>query len=344
MRRSIIAVALVALPGLAGADGTIHVVNQPGDYIGAGTTINRPFADGEVEIYLNGQNLLMYSSVAPGWQLLLDARTRPLGPGCFERTDSLPTNTRPRLDFNMGDVSCYTSTGRFKVLELGVSGGSVTSLAVDFIQHCSVGGHALQGKLRYNSAVPLDTPALALVYKTMGVMSFVSDAGDYVGQGMTRTYPLNNGNFTSKPHVGEGSGITMNYDPRPVDGNWWRLNFAAPSGTALLTGEYRDARRYPFQPASQPGLDFSGFGRGCNQLSGEFTIAQLERERIDGFPQRVDAVFEQHCEHVVPALRGSIDYTTTYTNGELVDDVLFLDGLESPANTRWPLAWNCPLN
>lgn len=349
MKRIVFAIALfigAALPCLSAADGTLSFVSQSGDYVGVGATVSHQFTDADVNFYLYGQRLLVQSQVTPSWTLHLNANSTRLGlgPGCFERAQSLISNVRPHFDFNFGSISCYASSARFKVLELSSSGNTVTSLALDFVQHCSNGGSALQGKLRYNSIVPLDTPPLALVFMTTGVLSFVSDAGDYIGQGETNSYPLNNSNFTSSSHDDGNSGTTMNYSPRLPIGTWWRLNFAAPSGTVMAAGEYLNARRYPFQPAGLPGLDFSGSGRGCNQLSGEFTIAQLERERIDGLPQRIDSVFEQHCEHAVPALRGSVDFTTIYTNGELVDDVLFLDGLESAANTRWPLAWSCPLN
>lgn len=347
MKRIAIALALLtgaALPCLSAADGTLNFVSQPGDYIGGGATVTRPFTDAQVNVSVSAQGLSINSSVSPHWSLQFGAQPATLAPGCFERADRFGSNTRPQLDFSYGGRGCNTSLGRFKVLELSTSAGIVTSAAIDFVQHCSGSGDALFGKLRYNSNVPVDTPDLAKVFTTTGTLSFVSDSGDYIGQGQTHSYPLDETNFSSANHSGGTRGLVMSYFPDTPPGTWWTLNFAAPTGTVLVPGVYLDARRYPFQPAAQPGLDFSGSGRGCNQLSGEFTIAELARERIDGRPERVDAVFEQHCEHMVPALRGSIDFTTTFTNGELVDDVLFLDGLENAAGTRWPLAWNCPLN
>jgi hypothetical protein len=87
----------------------------------------------------------------------------------------------------------------------------------------------------------------------------------------------------------------------------WTLDLAAPQGQQLGPGTYLNATRYPFQAPTVPGLSFSGDGRGCNMLSGQFTITDVVYG-ADGSIQRLIANFEQHCEGGGAALRGTVSY------------------------------------
>jgi hypothetical protein len=138
-------------------------------------------------------------------------------------------------------------------------------------------------------------------------LSFVSDPGDYVGQGWTVLHEAPTSTFTatldpSRNHVGfriVGSDGIGTLD--------WTLDFAAPQGQQLAVGTYMNATRWPFQAPSVPGIDFSGDGRGCNRENGQFTITDFAYGG-DGSLQRLTATFEQHCEGGGPALRGKIVY------------------------------------
>jgi hypothetical protein len=56
-------------------------------------------------------------------------------------------------------------------------------------------------------------------------------------------------------------------------GTFWELDFAAPQGQALTAGTvYDNATRYPFQSPTEPGLSLFGDGRGCNTVTGSFTV------------------------------------------------------------------------
>jgi hypothetical protein len=48
-----------------------------------------------------------------------------------------------------------------------------------------------------------------------------------------------------------------------------------------------------------------GNGRGCNTLTGSFTISNVVFGPF-GYVQTLDATFEQHCEGSEPALRGEV--------------------------------------
>lgn len=123
--------------------------------------------------------------------------------------------------------------------------------------------------------------------------SFTSDPGDYVGQGESWSF--------APPANGIQVGATRSHVT--LESGDWTADFAAPPGQDLAVGRYDGARRYPFNDAA-PGLSISGDGRGCNELSGTFTINRIEFDAA-GTLRAFDVTFEQHCEHFVPALRGA---------------------------------------
>jgi hypothetical protein len=138
-------------------------------------------------------------------------------------------------------------------------------------------------------------------------LSFVSDTGDYIGQGWTLLHETPTSTFT--PTL-DSSRNRVSFRIVGSDGLStlsWSLDFAAPQGQQLSPGTYVSATRYPFQAPTVPGLSFSGDGRGCNMLSGQFTITEAVYGG-DNSVQRFRATFEQHCEGGGPALRGTIAF------------------------------------
>jgi hypothetical protein len=135
-------------------------------------------------------------------------------------------------------------------------------------------------------------------------LHMTSEPGDYIGGGQTYDYLPTDGAFTLDGSQGEVISVsfhTPNYE------HWWYLNFAAPSGHPLAPGTYTGATRYPFQSAEDPGLSVYGDGRGCNQLTGTFTVKQVTYGS-SGEVLSLWATFEQHCEGAGPALRGDVRY------------------------------------
>jgi hypothetical protein len=130
-------------------------------------------------------------------------------------------------------------------------------------------------------------------------LHMVSDPGDYIGQG--RTWDYNEANMTLVPAGNFQNGASFNLTS---GSEWWYLNFAGPNNEPLHMGSYTGATRFPFN-STGPGLDVSGNGRGCNMLTGQFDVMQVEYGP-DGVPTTFWATFEQHCEGAVPALRGEI--------------------------------------
>jgi hypothetical protein len=137
-----------------------------------------------------------------------------------------------------------------------------------------------------------DAPAL-----TGSFLSMTSQPGDWIGAGQTYYLtPATSGFYGSHG----GSLVELHAGD-------WTLDFAAPSGQPLNVGTYSNVARYPFQSASQPGLSISGDGRGCNTLTGSFTVLRAVYGTGSTILQ-FDATFIQYCEGGTPALTGEIAY------------------------------------
>jgi hypothetical protein len=132
-------------------------------------------------------------------------------------------------------------------------------------------------------------------------VTMTSDPGDYIGGGRNWSYTIANDAI--------GVGGTRQYVGFGVDGangDWWYADFAPAAGDILAPGYYPNATRYPFN-GNGPGLDVSGNGRGCNTLTGEFTVNSATW-LADGHVRTFSVSFVQHCEGGTPALRGTFAF------------------------------------
>ena len=130
---------------------------------------------------------------------------------------------------------------------------------------------------------------------------FISQPGDYIGQG--QTYVTTNTadfSFSGSPNL-----VTVG----AFGYNFW---IGGPGGANLAVGTYTNSARYPFN-GSQPGLDVFGDGRGCNTLTGSFEVKEIKYGTA-GAVTSFWATFEQHCEGAAPAARGEIRFNATGTN------------------------------
>ena len=131
------------------------------------------------------------------------------------------------------------------------------------------------------------------------LLTFVSPPGDYIGQGMPLTFTPADGDVTFDEYYAlPNVYIYLNGGAF----NSWSAGFAAPYGGTLVPGTYLDAARW-FVQFERPGLDVSGDGRGCNALSGQFTVTEFDPTTS---PPRFGARFVQSCEGFMPALTGTV--------------------------------------
>lgn len=133
-------------------------------------------------------------------------------------------------------------------------------------------------------------------------ITFTGTGGDWVTGDQSYAYDPSNATITASASSDD------NHVSVGINGNtWWYLDFAAPQGQALTAGTtYDNAMRYPFQNPTGPGLSLDGDGRGCNTLTGSFTVKKAVFGP-NGWVQSFDATFVQHCE-------GS---TTSQATGEI---------------------------
>jgi uncharacterized protein (TIGR03437 family) len=131
-------------------------------------------------------------------------------------------------------------------------------------------------------------------------VTMTSDSGDYIGQGQTWSYSLPKGD-----QIGMGGGRSFaGFGVNGANGDWWSADFQPGAGDILVAGDtYANATRYPFN-GSGAGMDVSGMGRGCNTLTGSFTVNSATFA-ADGTLRTASISFVQHCEGAPPALHGT---------------------------------------
>lgn len=167
---------------------------------------------------------------------------------------------------------------------------------------------------------------------TDGSFSFSGDADDYISGGQAYAYATASQDRLNVSGNTDSSVVTVSVDG--ANGDWWTLNLAAPSGEALAPGTYTGATRYPFNEASEPGLSLSGNGRGCNRLTGTFTVEAVEFGP-QGYVRKLDATFEQHCEGGTSAARGEVHIENPAPPAELGLGLgIALDGTASSLNGK----------
>lgn len=125
-----------------------------------------------------------------------------------------------------------------------------------------------------------------------------SDLGDYIGQGLSYDFTPANGS------VAASGSATMVQAGASGGGHSFQLVFTAPTGAVLTPGKTYSATRWPFN-GGKAGMDVSGDGRGCNTLTGTFTVNSISLAS-DGSLTSTSISFVQHCEGATPALRGTL--------------------------------------
>ncbi|WP_233223596.1 hypothetical protein [Amycolatopsis sp. CA-128772] len=163
-----------------------------------------------------------------------------------------------------------------------------------------------------------------------GSLSFSGDEGDYISGGGSYAYSV-----AAKDRLTVNASEDHNHLSVSVSGfnsDWWDLDLAAPSGTGLTAGTYDGATRWPFQGAGAPGLSLGGNGRGCNTLTGTFTVQNVVFGP-HGYVQTLDATFEQHCEGGATAARGEVHIANPPAPAELAIGLkVATDGTASTLN------------
>ncbi|MFB7497027.1 hypothetical protein ACFC09_20475 [Streptomyces sp. NPDC056161] len=281
----------------AAATGTPAAVTKysytsaAGDYIGQGQTAS--YTPGTATINAGGTAAYVRFRVQTDttwWDVELAApQGEELHPGVYRNAEraAFRTGRAPGLDVSGDGRGCNEVYGQFSINQIETDdSGAITVLDAGYTQHCEgATAPALKGVVKYR-AFPLS-------------YGYTSDSGDYIGQGAAKNFTGSTSTFSLSGNAG---GVSYN-----VSGNreYWTARLSAPSGEQLEAGRTYQAER--FNGAGVAGLDVYGSGRGCNQVSGEFTVTKLALD-TDGSVKALAATFVQHCEGVDAALHGTIHY------------------------------------
>ena len=275
---------------LASAETSYQYRSQPGDYIGGGQS--NSYSAQNSSINISGTAVYLVFSVTTAtefWYVTLAAPSgEELHPGTYYNAEraAFRTGRSPGLDVYGDGRGCNQVYGTFAINQIRTNAsGNITLLDASFSQQCeSPTAPFLYGSVKYN-ARPLN-------------YSFVSDPGDYVGGGVSKSYE----NATSIFSL-SGSDTYLQYSASGLRDSWIAI-VSPPTGQHLQAGTYDTMR---FADSTHAGLDVFGDGRGCNTSTGVLTISAVTFDGA-GNAKALSATFEQHCEGAPPALHGTIHY------------------------------------
>jgi hypothetical protein len=131
-------------------------------------------------------------------------------------------------------------------------------------------------------------------------LNMTSDPGDYIGQGQTWSYTTGDGQNRGSAQ----QPTTLQFEVFPSAGGDWGGGFWPPRGQNFAVGTTYTAVK---GSADGPALNIGGMGRGCGTTSGTFTVEALDVDP-GGALRTAKVSFEQHCEGLAPALRGTWEF------------------------------------
>ncbi|HEU6451358.1 MAG TPA: hypothetical protein VFT57_08045 [Gemmatimonadaceae bacterium] len=296
------------------APNFIQLASDAGDYIGGGRTYD-----------YNQANAIITVSAAPGhlslrvrgdewWEAdIVTPEGVPLQAGTYTNVTRYPFNesTTGGLSWFGEGRGCNTLTGSFTIDTVAYRDSALAAIDLDFDQHCEGADAALRGTIHWSvddttappgpvNPIPTDLwkPYSGAVAIPGNYVYLASDAGDWIGQGVTRAYTP-----PEFPIV-----VSSNYGHISVSVAGWNGDFVPMDGRfAMEVGYYGGLQRYPFHNPAKGGLDWSGNGRGCNTLTGWFVIDRVVY--VGTTVKELDMRFEQHCEGGEAALHGAIHWT-----------------------------------
>lgn len=127
------------------------------------------------------------------------------------------------------------------------------------------------------------------------LVQLISPQGDYIGQGGVYVTD-DEAEFSAS-----GTAATIS-----VSAFGFAIVFDAPGNELLAAGSYGNAIRYPFN-GQQPGITVYGNGRGCNTVTGDFEVLELQTDS-SGNVDRIWVRFNHSCEGFMPAMTGEVRF------------------------------------
>lgn len=130
----------------------IHLVSDPGDYIGEGRTLTYTPADATLTLQTYGNRLMVFVTDSAFFLGDFQAMSSvpQLQPGYYGNVQRAPFHnpTVGGLSWS-GLRACDTVTGWFVIDNVSYTNGVITAIDLRFEQHCDGKGPALRGKIHW---------------------------------------------------------------------------------------------------------------------------------------------------------------------------------------------------
>ncbi len=283
--------------------------SDPQDLMGLGQSATTTYLGPDFSTTTDGTGSLTITTMPLGsWRIQVTAPAgQPLTPGLYDDAARPPFQPAGASGFHFtgNGRACGSVSARFLIAEITFSGTGVSRFHAKFEQHCDNSSAALRGEIWIDDQGVMVPPPVASLptgpVPPSTLFSYVSEPGDSVGQGQTRTFTLADATFSALdpgpvPRV-------VSISVRETAGTFSSIRLQAPTGQALAPGAFENALRFP-TPAN-PAVDVGIGGRGCNMTTGRFVVLDIA-VGASGHLRRFHATFEQHCEGGAAALRGEV--------------------------------------
>jgi hypothetical protein len=265
-------------------------VGKSGEYIVGANTVTLTPANSTFSVTGDRENFnLVVAGDGDFYSVEIAApRGEELRRGSFAAAERVAfrTGRAPGVDVSGNGRGCNETWGSFIIRQVEFNElGIVSKFDATITQKCdSSAAPALTVTVLYN-AEPWQ-------------FTLTSTAGDYVGQGVKRTYLGNTSDF-----VLNGTTQYLTYGVSGLRDDWLAV-ITPPNGQQLAVGTYPTQR---FAGPDHAGLDFFGNGRGCNQSTGTLNIKGIETD-AEGDVTALYALITQYCDGSTVPLKGTIRY------------------------------------
>lgn len=298
----------------------IELIYEPRDPSLGGPAYLYTQADATISVTANGPRFFVNVAGSETWQsaFVMPSAFSQLQPGVYAGVPRYGSADPARGGFEWGSNGfCTTVDATVSIASVAYTGGNLSALEFTFEQRCDGNPEALHGHVRWFANDPTAPPGpvwpppplwaapAGAVPPSGNYVYLDSDPGDFIGMGTRVTYtPLD----AVIGVTGAGNHVSVS-----VQGDEWAFgDFQGMSFISeLQPGEYGNLARYPFNNPLLGGLDWSGSGRGCNQLGGWFVVDDVAY--ANGALTSIDLRFEQHCDFAVAALHGQIHWDASDT-------------------------------
>lgn len=295
----------------------ITLQSDAGDVIGLGNNYSYNNTNAAISVAVRGNLFSVTVSGDQEWtaEFQTGGTATELKVGMYSDLDAYvpsASSTKPGLRWYGEGRGCSTSKGWFAIDSVTYAAGVLKSIAIRFERRCDGATAALHGVVQFAgddqsapapvAAIPADLwrPPAGTGAAGGNYVYLDSGAGDYVGQGKTYSYDINNSDISSN--------IGPNFIGVVVYGEqqWTGVFMAMRSLAALQVGYYPQLRAYPFNNPTRGGIAWTGDGRGCTLIDGWFAVDALTVE--NGIIKAYDVRFEQRCEGRAAPLHGAVHW------------------------------------